>query len=88
MGVVSVALATSLSESFRDSQIYLASNWLLSAVVFLIFFYKTYIVSQIKIDHKYCRAVFHLTLWLIGKCPNFLKTILPKALERCLGALT
>ena len=32
-------------------------------------------------------AVFPLTLWLIGKCPNFLLTFVPKALKRRLCAL-
>ena len=30
--------------------------------------------------------VFPLTLWLVGKCPNYLKTIVPKALKRRLCA--
>ena len=30
----------------------------------------------------YAESVFFLTLWLVGKCPNDLKTIVPKALKR------
>ena len=32
-------------------------------------------------------AVFPLTFRLIGKCPNFLETIVPNGLKRCLSAL-
>ena len=32
-------------------------------------------------------AVFPLTFRLIGKCPNFLETIVPNALKGCLCAL-
>ena len=33
------------------------------------------------------RAVFPLTLWLVGECPNYLKAIVPKALKRRICAL-
>ena len=33
------------------------------------------------------KAVFRLTLWLVGECPNYHKTIAPKPLKRHLCAL-
>ena len=50
-------------------------------------FSKGKVISVWREKMLYCKTVFPLTLWLIGECPNFLSTIVPKALERRLCAL-
>ena len=40
-------------------------------------------VFKLLIALAFYDSVFRLTFWLISQCPNFLETIVPKALKKC-----